>query len=185
MNARKGLNSLCELDGDKGSIALNDKKRNNQMIILSQDKDALIDFAGLAIGIKETAAKNEERCVVCSNGSGFFVYLGKYKTEEKAKEILNKIYGAAIAGSDGFQMPPFEEEKQTDTRYTPYRWMPLEKFALLKKGEAVHYMNHKDEITTTKALGDAFWNADADVPGWEIETEDGYLCYGDVLEMPR
>ena len=66
-------------------------------------------------------------------------------------------------------------------RKSRYRFSTHEEFLALKNGCSVYYMSGMDLILKTKAVGDAFWNSDADEPGWEIETEDGYLCECDIM----
>ena len=47
-------------------------------------------------------------------------------------------------------------------------------FKKLKSGDIVTYMVDMKKRTTT-CIGDAFYNSDADEPGWEVETENCFL----------
>lgn len=47
-------------------------------------------------------------------------------------------------------------------------------FQKLKPGDIITYMIGMKKRTTT-CIGDAFYNYDADEPGWEVETENCFL----------
>ena len=47
-------------------------------------------------------------------------------------------------------------------------------FQKLKPGDIITYMVGIKKITTI-CIGDAFYNYDADEPGWEVETENTFL----------
>lgn len=64
-----------------------------------------------------------------------------------------------------------------------YQPLSVKEFSRLKKGATLYYEFGKERtLKKTIAVSDAFWNSDSDEPGWEIETEDGYLCLGDIFE---
>ena len=58
------------------------------MIIVSQDKDLIVNFNNVtAIGIAQNNAKEIDSITT----DGEEQYLGAYKTEERAKEVLQEI----------------------------------------------------------------------------------------------
>lgn len=58
------------------------------MIIVSQDKDLIVNFNNVtAIGI----AQNNDKEIDSITTDGEEQYLGAYKTEERAKEVLQEI----------------------------------------------------------------------------------------------
>lgn len=62
-----------------------------------------------------------------------------------------------------------------------YVYATHEEFLNIKKGDVVYYMSFSSSVEKTVALEPPFWNSDADEPGWEVETEDGYLCECDIM----
>lgn len=69
-------------------------------------------------------------------------------------------------------MSEIDKEKAGKTmRYIGYNEREFQK---LKAGDVVVYMIGKKKKTAT-CTGNAFYNSDADEPGWEVETENGFL----------
>lgn len=59
------------------------------MIIVSQDRDLIINFDNVTvIGIAQNNSKEIDSITVDKEEQ----YLGEYKTEERAKEVLQEIY---------------------------------------------------------------------------------------------
>ena len=59
------------------------------MIIVSQDRDLIINFDNvIVIGIAQNNSKEIDSITVDKEEQ----YLGEYKTEERAKEVLQEIY---------------------------------------------------------------------------------------------
>ena len=59
------------------------------MIIVSQDRDLIINFDNVTvIGITQNNSKEIDSITVDKKEQ----YLGEYKTEERAKEVLQEIY---------------------------------------------------------------------------------------------
>ena len=56
------------------------------MIIVSQDRMALINFDNV-VGIQVIDKRLEAKCIDCN----YKITLGEYKTEERAKEVLQEI----------------------------------------------------------------------------------------------
>lgn len=67
------------------------------MIILSQDKKTILNFNNIQDIKIETYGTHEKGVKVykifAGNFEGYATELGKYKTEERAKEVLNEIMG--------------------------------------------------------------------------------------------
>lgn len=74
------------------------------MIIVSQDKDRIFNFANIIyITVNE---KNEIVATTNWNDNADGAYeLGKYETEERAKEILADIYAKISEGKTVYKMP--------------------------------------------------------------------------------
>lgn len=60
-----------------------------------------------------------------------------------------------------------------------YEQMKLSDFQKIKAGDKI-YCQIDTRITEETATGDAFYNYDADEPGWEIETANGFFCWDSV-----
>ena len=74
------------------------------MIIVSQDEDRIFNFANIIyITVNE---KNEIVATTNWNDNADGAYeLGKYETEERAKEILADIYAKISEGKTVYKMP--------------------------------------------------------------------------------
>lgn len=74
------------------------------MIIVSQDRDLIVNFKNISvIGFAE-----ENVNMICSRTiNGDTQFLGKYKTEERVKEVLQKIINAYKGYNDNkvYEMP--------------------------------------------------------------------------------
>ena len=60
------------------------------MIIVSQDKKAIVNFK------KINWLQVEERSIIYNYGKDYWNKLGDYKTEERAKEVLQEIVKAMV-----------------------------------------------------------------------------------------
>lgn len=70
------------------------------MIIVSQDKDLIVNFNNItAIGI----AQNNDKEIDSITTDGEEQYLGAYKTEERAKEVLEEIINV-YKGTEAFKV---------------------------------------------------------------------------------
>lgn len=71
------------------------------MIIVSQDRDLIVNFKNISvIGFAE-----ENVNMICSRAiNGDTQFLGKYKTEERAKEVLQEIEDSCCGCID-YKMP--------------------------------------------------------------------------------
>lgn len=67
------------------------------MIIVSQDKDVIINFENvLIININQTKKTQIGGWFSCNEENNNNVLLGEYATEERAKEVLNEIIKAFV-----------------------------------------------------------------------------------------
>lgn len=75
------------------------------MIIVSQDRDKIVNFDNVeAVYIQDDEKENFIKCIATD---GLDVDLGKYNTEERAKEVLQEIvrYYAVANIGQVYEMP--------------------------------------------------------------------------------
>lgn len=69
------------------------------MIIVSQDKSVIVNFNNVeAIEIGNVEENQCKGTIYARLASGYFYKTGEYKTEERAKEVLQEIIQAYITG---------------------------------------------------------------------------------------
>lgn len=61
------------------------------MIIVSQDKDKILNYNNITQIYIGYAENNKKRSIRCETLTDTHVVLGKYETEERAKEVLQEI----------------------------------------------------------------------------------------------
>ena len=77
------------------------------MIIVSQDKDTIINFKNIEIlGIGNPLEDDEGKFKILANTTIDNQYvIAKYKTEERAKEIIMDIYSKLVDEKKNYKMP--------------------------------------------------------------------------------
>lgn len=97
------------------------------MIIVSQDKSVILNFDNTeAIAILNPLENNEGMFKVCAITPSDNEYtLGKYKTEERAKEVLKDLISRYEA-IELKKIDTLEKEGYTLADYTPVYKMPKE-----------------------------------------------------------
>lgn len=56
----------------------------------------------------------------------------------------------------------------------------LDEFKKIKAGDKIYCASLGGVISQETAVGDAFYNYDADEPDWEVETNNGFICWDSV-----
>lgn len=76
------------------------------MIIVSQDENAMISFNNIcSITIVGMWDNNPEKIIYAINGNDIRFYLGMYKNEKTAKEILRKLLNCYQKKDTIYYMP--------------------------------------------------------------------------------
>ena len=75
------------------------------MIIISQDRTKIINFENLVEIYINKDDEEEYYYLRCESVCGLYEDLGKYSTEERAKEVLRKIVQFEYVSSKAFEMP--------------------------------------------------------------------------------
>lgn len=75
------------------------------MIIVSQDKEKIINFENLVEIYINKDDEEEYYYLRCESVCGLYEDLGKYSTEERAKKVLRKMIQFKYVSNKVFEMP--------------------------------------------------------------------------------